>query len=168
MPKAPLMAEREAVLARELGLPTATIHNSVRRLREAGVIDASRPVAPPVTSRDLARMILGSCSALPVNAPDAANRLGALPRISGDGAVDLETEIADLLDEAAGITPGDIDFRSGDVLLSIDGAFAAVTGVRAEGVILNRTYRGGSAAAGMRRIVQISLTAIRRIAQQLL
>lgn len=168
MPKSPMMAEREAVLARELGLTIATVHNSVRRLREAGHIDSSRPVAPPLTSRDLARMIMGQCGVLPVNAPEAADRLGALPRLSGDGATTLETEIVDLLDEAAGVTNGNLDFRSGDMLVSIDGGFAVVSGIRADGLVFNRTYRREATAGGMRRIVQIPLPTLRRIAQQLL
>lgn len=168
MSKTAGMAEREGVIARELGLTIAHVHNAVRRLREAGHIESGRPVAPPLTSRDLARMILGQCAQLPVNAPEIESKIGALPRISGDGATTAETELTDILDGAAGRVPPQIDYTTGDVLVSSDGDFMLVSGECLDGMAFNRTYRRDVAERGLRRIVQIQLRTLRRIAQQLL
>jgi hypothetical protein len=162
----PSAAEREDVIARELGLPSSIVHNSLRKLKETGRIAGRRPVSPPLTSRDLARIILGLAAPLPVNAPGVEQTLGSLPRTSGDGAVNAETEIVDLLDEAAGTVHGNIDFRTGDILISANGDFLAVSGER-DGVAFNRTYRRNVQAEGMQRIARIPLQILRRIALQL-
>ncbi|MFB2553707.1 hypothetical protein [Ensifer soli] len=170
MPKPIGMAEREAIIARELKLTIATVHNAVRRLREAGRIASSRPVAPLVTSRGLAKMILGACATLPVDAPTVEEKVGALPRASGDGAVNAETEIVDLLEEAAGFVSGDIDFRNGDVLISAEGfGWLMVAAKRLDGATFTRLYRHKVGEFhGLQRIARIPLPTIRRIAVQLL
>ncbi|TWF53310.1 hypothetical protein [Neorhizobium alkalisoli] len=169
MPKIqPGAAERGNVIAHELGLPRSIVTNTMRKMKEAGLIAAARPVAPTLYSRDVARILLALCAPLPVNAPFVQHKLGSLVRLSGDGAVNAETELTDLLDESAGLVAGDIDFRKGEILISSDAAFMVVSGERAGGTVVNRTYRAETDLPGMRRIVQITLPALHRIAQQLL
>lgn len=165
MPQTPT-ADREETLARELGLPSSLIHNTIRKLKEQGRVAAAKRIAPPLTSRDLARIILGLAAPLPVNAPCVEQTLGSLPRTAGDGAINAETEIVDLLDEAAGAVHGNIDFRAGDILISANGDFLAVSGER-ESVAFNRIYRRNIQAEGMQRIARIPLPILRRIALQL-
>ncbi|MBO3760031.1 hypothetical protein [Ciceribacter sp. L1K22] len=170
MPKNnPSAAEREEVIARELGLPLAHVHGVLKHLKQRNRIAAGRPVPPPLTSIDLARCILGCCSPLPSRAADIEIALGGLPRTSGDGAPDAEVELADLLDEAAGNIGGNIDFRSGEILLSADpGQFLAIYGRRFDRPALSRVYRRARVETGMARTCLIKLPALRRIACELL
>lgn len=160
--------DRKETLAAELGLSVSFVHHVIRKLKEATRIASAPRVAPALTSRDLARMLLGLAATTPLQSTLAEHKLGSLPRTAGDGATTAETELVDLLDEASGTIGGDIDFSSGDILLSADGHFMMVSAETNGGAILNRIYRRSEAAPGMRRIVQIPLPTIRRIAKQLL
>lgn len=167
MPKTPTV-DREETLARELSVPLSFVHNSIRKLKERGRVASAKRIAPRLTSRDLARILLGLGAPLPLNAPEVEQKLGALLRTSGDGATTAETEIVDLLDEASGGIGGNIDFQTGDILISADGTFLIVSGDRKDGGIFNRIYRQPADSRGMQRIARIQLQALRRIAQQLL
>lgn len=168
MPIAPSAAEREAVLARELGLPRPFVRNVTRRLKDAGRIGAARPVPPPLTSRDLARMILACCAVAPVHAPATAENIGTLPRVAGAGAINVEVELIDLIDAMAGHVESEFDFSEGELILSADGEYGLVQLHSEGGALPTRIYRTSAPRDGIQRVTVLPVNTIARIARQLL
>lgn len=116
-----LERERHHIVATLLGIPLPFIRQVSYRLKTDDRIAATRPIASPVTSLSLGRLILGLCASIPSRTSDIEQKRGALPRLTGDGASTAEAELEKLIAEAAGITDGDIDFWRGDLLVGVDG-----------------------------------------------
>lgn len=166
MNKKPTSAEAEEVIACELAVAPSVVRETVRRLREADRISSGRKIT--FTSRELARIILALSANRIVTSVASEMTTGDLPRTAGDGAVDAETELTDLLDQAAGLVGGDIDFRVGDVFLS-DGSFMTVAARRFEGDATTRIYkRGHGTPDRMIRLALIPLPTLKRLATQLI
>lgn len=159
-------AEAEEIIGAELSVSRAVVRDTVRRLREAERIASGRKGS--FTGRELARIIFALSAHRAVTAVTTEIKTGELPRAAGDGAVDAETELTDLLDQAAGLVGGDIDFRSGEVFLS-DGSFLTVSGRRFEGDAFLRIYkRGYGSRDHMVRLSLIPLPLLKRLATQIL
>lgn len=166
MKKTLTSAEAEEVIAAELSVSPSVVRDTVRRLREADRISSGRKAT--FTSRELARIILALSANRAVTCVAAEMQTGDLPRTAGDGAINAETELTDLLDQAAGLAGGDIDFRSGDIFLS-EGGFMTVAARRFEGDPVTRIYkRGFSSPDRMTRLALIPLPLLKRLATQII
>ena len=159
-------AEAEEVIAAELSVSPSVVRDTVRRLREADRISSGRKAT--FKSRELARIVLALSANRAVTCVATEMQTGDLPRTAGDGAINAETELTDLLDQAAGLAGGDIDFRSGDIFLS-EGGFMTVAARRFEGDPLTRIYkRGHGTPDSMIRLSLIPLPLLKRLATQII
>lgn len=167
MPKTAITsAEAEEIIADELAVSPSVVRDTVRRLREADRIAPGRKGA--FSSRELARLVLALCASRAVTCVATEMQTGDLPRVAGDGAINAETELVDLLDQAACIASGEIDFRSGDVFIS-EGAFMTVAGRLFRGDAVTRIYRRGQGEHDrMIRLALVPLPTLKRLATRLI
>jgi hypothetical protein len=172
------MAKKPKVLARDqyeiigatLDIPDSFVRQVIIRLKSDRRIEATRPVTTPMTPCSLARIVIGLAAPTPSRATEIERRIGALPRLSGDGEDTVEAELTAIITEAAGTGDGDIDFRTGDILISPTAPFAAIS-LKKFGVDpVERVYRFGESAGPKRMttIVQFPLSTVRKLARELI
>ena len=166
--KKPIVArERDRVIADELDLPLAVVRETIRRLKESGEISSRRPQPSQLSARELARTLIGLSAHRSVDVTSALSGTSDLLRTLGDGAVNAETELTDLIDEAAGKIDTDIAFTEGDVMIA-PGRFVVVSGQTHDAKPFTRAYKRQAGHVGMTRVAVIPLTALRRIAARLI
>lgn len=164
-----LERERHHIVATLLGIPLPFVRQVSYRLKTDDRIAATRPVAAPITPLSLSRLIMGLCAPIPSRASDIEQKLGALPRQTGDGADIAEAELERLIAEAAGITDGDIDFWRGDLLVGVDGLSVLVSLRTFDGASKVRIYRRGEGEDDrMTRFVRLPLQTLRMLALELM
>ncbi|MER9494100.1 hypothetical protein NKI86_19980 [Mesorhizobium sp. M0320] len=105
------------VLVSETRLPRPFVCQVIRQAKAAGRISAGRPFAPPLTARDIARLVLALSAASPGTAVAHERDVGRLPLSEGDGPATVEAAIVALIeaDQASGqiaIAPSFVEIRS--------------------------------------------------------
>ncbi|MER8921698.1 hypothetical protein [Mesorhizobium sp. M0802] len=105
------------VLVSETRLPRPFVCQVIRQAKAAGRISAGRPYAPPLTARDIARLVLALSAASPGTAVGHERDVGRLPLSEGDGPATVEAAIVALIeaDQASGqiaIAPSFVEIRS--------------------------------------------------------
>lgn len=139
-----LVRDQLRITSMLLGLPEPFVRQVTQRMKSDGRLPATRPVASEVTPQSLARLVLGLCAPIPSKATETETNLGALPRVTGDGAETVATELEALIAEAAGLTDGEVDFWSGDLLIAVTNQVAHFAVVKFDGSSVSRTYRSAS------------------------
>lgn len=89
------------VLVRETRLPRPFINQTIRHLKAAGRIAAGRPYAPPLTARDIARIVLALSATSPGTAVAHERAVGRLTLADGDGPATVEAAIVALIEASA-------------------------------------------------------------------
>ena len=153
-----------------LQIPEPFVRQVVTRMKTDGRLPATRPIATDVTPQSLARLLLGLCAPIPSRSTEIETNLGALPLLSGDGAGTVELELESLIAEAAGITDGDIDFNTGDLLIGVTNPVLAATVEKRDGSRSMRTYRRAQSREddALTRYVRIPLPTLRLLALEVL
>jgi len=165
-----LERDRHRIVASLLGIPEPFVRQVATNLKTNDRIAGTRPVASPVTPQSLARLILALCTILPSRAADLERRLGALRRVSGNGASLAEQELENLIAEAAGVAATTVDWwESGDMLVGVDVPSMLVMLKTTDGKSMMRAYHDGKTLPdSMTRFVRLPLTTLRMVALELL
>jgi hypothetical protein len=136
-----LARDQVRIAATLLGLQAPFVRQVTTRMKSDGRLPATRPVATAVTPQSFARLILGLCTILPSKSTELEMTLGALPRVSGDGAETAALELENLIAEAVGIVDGEIDFWRGDLLIGVTSPVVGITITKRDGSTTFRSYR---------------------------
>lgn len=164
-----LARDVNATIARETQLAPALIRQVVAALKARDRIGTGRPISPPTTPRDIARILLALSAGTPGKAVDTSDRVGSLPLLLGDGEPSAEGEIVAIIERAAGWRDGDINFREGSILIAPDAEMVDIR-IRHYGAeTLIRNYRATpSKAAGAAYFFNIPMAVVARIARDIL
>ncbi|MER9533282.1 hypothetical protein NKI89_26230 [Mesorhizobium sp. M0309] len=84
-------------LVSETRLPRPFINQTIRQMKAAGRISAGRPFAPPLTARDIARLVLALSAASPGTAVNHERDVGRLAISEGAGPPAVEAAIVSLI-----------------------------------------------------------------------
>lgn len=164
-----LVRDQIRLTAKVLDIPAPFVRQVMSRMKTDGRLPSTRPVTSDVTAESLARLVLGLCAPLPGKSTDTEIAIGAVPRIAGDGADTVASELESLINEAAGVVDGEIDFWSGDLLVGVDRPSLVVHVVRFDGTSTLRLYRGKhEREEGVTRFVRIPLQTLRMLALELM
>lgn len=112
----PLKGDLISTFADQLNLPIRTVRQTVDALKARDRIGSGRPISPPITARDLARIILALTSPTLRGCVDHEMRLGAISLFTGDGQPTVETQLSDMIEEAVGMRYGASNFRDGQIV----------------------------------------------------
>ncbi len=169
MKKRVLARDQVRIVATLLGIPAPFVRQTMARMKSDGRLPATRPVATAVTPQSFARLILGLCTILPSKATELEMQLGALPRVSGDGADTAALELENLIAEAVGIRDGDVNFWEGDLLVGITTPVIGITITKRDGTSMFRSYRLGRREDDrFFRFVRLPLNTLRAAAFELI
>ncbi|TIN94613.1 MAG: hypothetical protein E5Y03_31865 [Mesorhizobium sp.] len=109
------------VLVSHTRLPRPFVTQVIRQMKAAGRISAGRPYAPPLTARDIARLVLALSAPSPGSAVGHERDVGRLHRTDGQGEPTAEAEIIALIERASpsgqiAITGAFVEIRSPDLV----------------------------------------------------
>lgn len=107
------------VFAEHFGLPKPYVRQVIQSLKVAERIASARPVAPPVTPRAIARIVLALTAPSIRKAVETEKALGSLNYRAGEGQLTPEDEITDLIESSVGWRfRDDFDMRDGTILVA--------------------------------------------------
>jgi hypothetical protein len=100
------------------GLSRPLVEVTLRRLKESGHISKGGQHAPPLTSRDLARIVFGLAAMSATAAAAHCTEVAMLPLAEGD-TIDgcAEAALAGLFDTAAGLRGMSYDIKRGEIIV---------------------------------------------------
>lgn len=164
-----LARDVNAIIARETQLPHAFVRQVVAALKARDRISTGRPISPPTTPRDIARILLALSAGTPGRAVDTEGRVGCLPLLLGDGEPSAEGEIVAIIERAAGWCESDINFRFGSILIA---PAAEIVDIRVKNYgteTMIRNYRATpNKATGAAYFFNVPLNVVARIARDIL
>lgn len=172
------MKNEHRILARDVhgsihnatALPIPFIRQVVLALKQRRRIGMGRPISPPITPRDIARIVLGlSASSLGL-AADTEWKIGRLPLFAGDGQQTAEAELVDLIEQAAGWHTSKVDFRNLSILVGQTVPMLDIRGHGLDGSPIIRTFRVDDDDGSQRAqsFFLLPMMALRKIARDLL
>ena len=145
-------------IVRNTRLPRTLVTTTIRHLKEAGRIPRGYRHAPPLSPRDLARIILGLSAMSPTAAVEHERAVGRLPLAEGDGEATAEDALVAII---RGATPHE-EAANGKVLI---GQITPIVEIRAgQDSVIYRTRQ----PRGAQVTFTISTHAIRAMAHALL
>ncbi|MBL8578881.1 MAG: hypothetical protein JNK47_16785 [Mesorhizobium sp.] len=152
------------VFAEHLGLPRSFVRQVVNALKVAERIASARPVAPEVTPRAIARIALALTAPSIRKAVETERVLGSLGYVAGQGEINPEDEITDLIESSVGWrTRYDFNLRDGAIIVAHEDLVVTV-GDSTFGAKGQKAVKAG----GLSRFSRIKFSALAAIARELL
>jgi hypothetical protein len=105
---------------RLLGLPHGKIRATLDALKTAGSITKGHHGgydSPPITPRDITRIVLGLSAVRHADAATTSSALGDLPLFAGDGPPTAESALVAMVEAAAFLRPADRDLSFGEIVI---------------------------------------------------
>ncbi len=163
MPKDKILApDVDHVFAEHLSLPKTFVRGVIKAMKAADRIAAARPVSPPITPRAIAKVLLALTAPSIRKAVETERALGTLRYLAGDGQLNPEDEINDVIEASVGWRyRDDLDMRDGAIVVAHDDNLMTVGG---------STFgsKKDQKAGGLSRYTKIKFSAIAGIARALL
>lgn len=169
MKKRVLARDQVRIVATLLGIPVPFVRQVMARMKSDDRLPATRPVATAVTPQSFARLILGLCALIPSKSTELETQLGALPRVSGDGAATAALELENLIAEAVGAKDTAVDFWKSDLFVGITQRVVGINITKTDGTTTLRSYRRGLVEDDrFSRFVRVPMETIRAAAFELI